>query len=301
MTALNPCIRALLPLLLVVASSPAQGTHELWVEHHYPQDTDKKWWDDAWWNEGKLPVPQNHAVEISESSYQSGENEIPVRIFRPADDGPFPGVLFQHGRRGLDDLTGLHPHRLAARGFVVVAPDLFGGRFMDVYPIAHDPSLIGDVVNGIRYVRTLPNLAGDRICVVSHTRGGYMTLKALVDEGMQDSAVGCYVSYYPHFQDPNLPEPAQVYQYDPSVEKLRVPALVFFGEHEQYQRYRPILAAADYLNGKGHDMQVIVYPGVGRGFDFRPPEVRTFADDLAAKDAMMRTAEFIRRQLLSLP
>jgi carboxymethylenebutenolidase len=42
---------------------------------------------------------------------------------------------------------------------------------------------------------------------------------------------------------------------------------------------------------------VIVYPGVGRAFDFRPREVRTFADDLAAKDALRRSAEFIRAQL----
>jgi carboxymethylenebutenolidase len=42
---------------------------------------------------------------------------------------------------------------------------------------------------------------------------------------------------------------------------------------------------------------VIVYPGVGRGFDFRPPEVRTLADDLAAQDSLMRAAVFVRRLL----
>jgi carboxymethylenebutenolidase len=39
---------------------------------------------------------------------------------------------------------------------------------------------------------------------------------------------------------------------------------------------------------------VIVYPGVGRGFDFRPAEVRTLADDLAAQDALRRTDAFLR-------
>ena len=32
---------------------------------------------------------------------------------------------------------------------------------------------------------------------------------------------------------------------------------------------------------------------VGRGFDFRPPNVRTLADDMASKDAMMRASMFI--------
>lgn len=45
------------------------------------------------------------------------------------------------------------------------------------------------------------------------------------------------------------------------------------------------------------DARVIVYPGVGRAFDFRPREVRTFADGLATQDALRRTAEFIRRHL----
>ena len=35
----------------------------------------------------------------------------------------------------------------------------------------------------------------------------------------------------------------------------------------------------------GKDVRLIIYPGVGRGFDFRPPAIRTFADDLATKDS----------------
>ena len=51
------------------------------------------------------------------------------------------------------------------------------------------------------------------------------------------------------------------------------------------------------LKEKGRDPQLIIYPGVGRGFDFRPPKVRTFADDLATKDSLQRTADFIHRHL----
>jgi carboxymethylenebutenolidase len=89
----------------------------------------------------------------------------------------------------------------------------------------------------------------------------------------------------------------QVYRYAPELEDLAVPALVFMGEHEQYQRLRPIIEGTEALRAKGRDVRLIVYPGVGRGFDFRPPNVRTFADDLAAKDAARRTELFIRRHL----
>ncbi|HUG77144.1 MAG TPA: hypothetical protein VML57_06630, partial [Burkholderiales bacterium] len=72
---------------------------------------------------------------------------------------------------------------------------------------------------------------------------------------------------------------------------------VFLGEHEQYQRVRPILAGIDSLRAKKREARVIVYPGVGRGFDFRPPEVRTLADDMAAQDSLARAARFIRALL----
>jgi len=89
----------------------------------------------------------------------------------------------------------------------------------------------------------------------------------------------------------------QVYQYAPELDALGVPVLVFLSEHEQYQRYRSILAGMDALRGRKRDARVIVYPGVGRGFDFRPPQVRTLADDLATQDSLQRAAAFMRRHL----
>jgi len=51
------------------------------------------------------------------------------------------------------------------------------------------------------------------------------------------------------------------------------------------------------MQAKGRDVQLLIYPGVGRGFDFRPESVRTFADDLAAKDAIRRAELFMRKNL----
>ena len=179
----------------------------------------------------------------------------------------------------------------------MVAPDLYAGRFIDAFPIRHDPALEDDAATAIDFALALPEAKGQtRTCVVSHTRGGYYALRALVTKERQDRTA-CYVSYYPHWQDPNAAEPMQVYQYAPELEALNVPVLVFFGEHEQYQRYRPILSGIDALRAKNREARVIVYPGVGRGFDFRPQNVRTLADDLAAQDSLLRAAAFMRRHL----
>ncbi len=284
-------------IILLVSALHVYASHEPWVKTEYPQDKEKLWWDDDWWENGKLDVPENHEVTAEEISYTSGDADIPAYVFRPKKPGKYLPVLFQHGRRGLDDLTMLLPKRLAARGFVVLAPDVWSGRFFDRYPMGHDYISDQDVARGIDKLLELPGIKGNKACAVSHTRGGYLTLRALVTHKKQEGKIACYVSYYPHWQDPNKPEPMQVYQYAPEINDLVVPTLVFFGEHEQYQRLRPIMEGINTLQEKGRNAQLIVYPGVGRGFDFRPPHVRTFADDLAAKDAIRRTELFIRSHL----
>ena len=113
----------------------------------------------------------------------------------------------------------------------------------------------------------------------------------------QERDIACYVSWYPHMQDPNAPEAMQVYGYAKEADELKIPTLIFIGEQEQYQRRRSIEEAVKNMELMKRPVRLIVYPGVGRGFDFRPPNVRTFADDLASKDALQRAASFMRQHL----
>ena len=255
------------------------------------------WWDKEWWFDGKLPQPANVATESRQLSYKPGDVEVPVTLIRPKDKKRYPGVLFVHGRRGWDDLVALHATRVAARGFVVYAPDLYTARFIPKNPNEHDYVLEDDINAGLDAFLKLPDIQGKKVCAYSHTRGGYYTLKLAVTKGRQRDALACYVSYYPVWQDPNAPEPMQVYQYAPEINDFELPALVFVGEQEQYHRKRVIDSSVDALRQKGRPISYVIYPGVGRGFDFRPPNVRTFADDLASKDAIMRAAQFMREQL----
>jgi carboxymethylenebutenolidase len=288
---------AVLFVCMAAVALPVWGTHEPWATQRFPQDEDRWWWDADWWERGAIPEPANYDVGNRAETYRSGVVEVPVEIFTPTAAGRFPVVVFLHGRRGLDEVTRLVPRRLAARGFTVVAPDLYTGRFIPAMPVEHDPALEDDAAGGIDFALSLPEARGqDRTCVVSHTRGGYYALKALVTKKRQ-AKTACYVSYYPHWQHPEAPEAMQVYQYAPEVDELQVPVLVFLGEHEQYQRVRSILTGMDSLQAKKRDARVLVYPGVGRGFDFRAPQVRTLADDLATQDSLRRATAFMRKHL----
>jgi len=273
-------------ILLLALSSTSYAARE------YPW-----WWSDGWWEQGQLEVPSNHKIKTSWVNVEHGDNEIPVMIARPDDNKKYPAVLFQHGRRGLDELIQLHVKRLAARGFVVVAGDVYKGRLEDSYPIGHDYALEGDVNLLLTFLLSRDDISSKKACSYSHTRGGYYTLKMAVKFKRQEKDLACYVSYYPHMQDPNLPEPAQVYQYAVEANDMKIPTLIFIGEKEQYQRRRPIEASIKVMQENKVDARLIIYPGVGRGFDFRPDNVRTFADDLASKDAIQRATDFMNKHL----
>jgi len=295
-----------LALLLVVLPAPAQQSAADTVTAHpieAPANTlpvaQKFWWSDDWYDNGVLELPENHAVTERRVSYTNPDDgtDVPAILYRPETAGRFPGVLFQHGRRGLDPFVQRLARRMAARGFVVLAPDVYDARFIEIFPLAHDPATEGDVNAGVDFLLAQPDVEGSKICLYSHTRGGYYTLRVAVDRGRQIKDVACYVSFYPHWQDPNAPEPEQVYRYHPDLDRLEIPTLVFIGEYEQYQRRRSIETAVGFMKQAGRDVRLIVYPGVGRGFDFRPPNIRSFADDLATRDSNQRAATFMKKHL----
>jgi len=290
-------LAGLLAFVTVAALGTAPALPQQWVDYPTVEIRKDWWWDEGWWNTGELDRPENTPFIEKQVSYMSGETEVPAILYRPAAPGAYPAVLFQHGRAGLIDWVQGHARRLAGRGFVVLAPDVYSGRFIDPRPIGHDYALEDDVSAGLTYLLGLDDVSTSRACLYSHTRGGYYTLKVAVAKGRQKDAAACYVSYYPHLQDPNLAEPMQVYRYATELDDLEIPTMIFIGENDQYQRRRSMETGVNAMLAKGRDVRLFVYPGVGRGFDFRPATVRTFADDLAAKDAIRRAELFMRRHL----
>lgn len=134
------------------------------------------WWDEQWWHQSRLPVAANHAVRVVWESYTREDNDFPTMVARPGDDRKYPAVLFVHGRRGLDELLQRHVRRVAARGFVVVAPDIYTGRFIEKLPIEHDYAIEDDVGAAPDFLLAREDINGSKACLYSHTRGGVTML-----------------------------------------------------------------------------------------------------------------------------
>jgi len=267
--------------------------------HEVKKEDKSWWWKDNWWEQGQIREVKNHKVKVTWTEYLRGDVTVPTMVARPDDNKKYPAIVFQHGRRGLDELLQRQVKRIAARGFVVLAADIYKANFIGTHPIEHDYELEKDANGVIDVLLTRKDISTSKACIVSHTRGGYYSLKVATTFKRQEKELACYVSYYPHWQDPNAAEPEQVYGYAPEINDLKIPALIFIGDEEQYQRRRVIETSIDVLQSKSREARLIIYPGVGRGFDFRPPNVRTFADDLASKDAIQRLTDFINKSLKS--
>lgn len=257
---------------------------------------EKFWLSSAWYERGVLESIESHDVVAREVTYvnPSDRTEVTALLLRPKRPGRYPGVLLAHGRRGFDPLVA---HRLAARGLVVMLPNLYEARFIENFPVAHLTATEGDFDAGVDALLQQPEVSTSKICVMGLSRGGYYALRSAVGFARQERHIACYVGYYPHWQDPAAPEPDQVYRYSGDIDRLKIPTLVLIGEVEQYQRRRSIETGVLAMKADKRDVRLIVYPAVGRGFDFLPPEVSTFADHLAAKDANQRTAVFIAQHL----
>ena len=234
------------------------------------------------------------AVEVESRSveYRSGDVDVPAFLAVPTGPGPHPSVLFVHGRSGWHDRLQAHVLRLAAQGFAVLAPDYHTGRMIAENPIEHDPATEKDVELGLDFLKTVPRARADRVGVVGISRGGYhMALLAV-----RRPEVAGVVGYYPHLASPNAPEPVQVYRYMPEVEQIRVPALLMVGDQDHQLRREMVVRVGERLRELGRQVEVVVYPGAQRAFDFRR-NGRTLGDNLARDDALRRTAAFLHRIL----
>ena len=241
------------------------------------------------------PVPvvaQMVSVIVKSVEYKNGDLDIPAMLAVPAAPGPHPAALFVHGRSGWHDRLKAEAERLAGRGFVVLAPDYHTARFIPENPVAHDPATERDVELGIDVLTRVPGVRAGPIGVVGISRGGYHA--ALL--GVRRREVGAVVGYYPHLVSPNAPEPDQVYRYMPEVEQWRVPALLMVGDLDHQLRRELVVRVAERLRQRGVGVELVVYPGAQRAFDFRR-NGRTLGDDLAREDALARTVRFLTRVL----
>lgn len=109
--------------------------------------------------------------------------ELTAYVAEPAGPGPWPGVVVIHEAFGLNDDTRAHADRLAAAGYLAVAPSLFsaGGvrclRATFAASLSGQGPAFGDIEATRSWLRARPDCTG-RVGIVGFCLGGGFALAA---------------------------------------------------------------------------------------------------------------------------
>jgi carboxymethylenebutenolidase len=231
-------------------------------------------------------------IDIVKTSVKRGDVEVPVEIARPQGAGPFPAVLFIHARRGFEDEDRAKLRSLAQHGFLVAAPDWQSGRFLERWPVPHDPATEGDVEAVLDLLRASKDACRGPVAVLGMSRGGYYALRLAAK---RPEAIGAVASYYGHFQNPNAPEPEQLYSVAPEVAQMRAPWLMLIGDQD-FELRRINNGRAFYaLYERGVPVAMQMYPMARRAFDFRRDQ--TPEERIATRHAEAEVRAWFTRHL----
>lgn len=230
------------------------------------------------------------AVTLEQTTLKNGNVDIPVHVAVPAGSGPFPPLLFIHAKRGIDDNERRHISELAAQGFLVVMPDWQAGRMIERWPSEHDPATEGDVELALDYLLRHPRACSMPVGIVAQSRGPYYAIRLAARRGPDIAAIA---SYYGHMQNPNAPEPDQLFRVAPEIMQITTPLLLLIGEQD-YELRRMSNGRAFYaLWERGVPVELQGYPLARRAFDFRADQ--TPEEKVAARHARQRVQQWLQR------
>ena len=231
------------------------------------------------------------AVVLSKATIKAADgSEVPVEIATPAGKGPFPPLLFIHAKRGYEGDERAHVRELAELGFLVVAPDWQSGRFIERWPSVHNPDTELDVEAGLNYLRSLPNACKQPVGIVGVSRGPYYAIRLAAKRGKDIAAIA---SYYGHMQNPNAPEPDQLFRVAPEIMQITTPMLLLIGEQDFELRRMSNGRAFYALWERGVPVELQGYPLARRAFDFRPDQ--SPEEKVATRHARQRVKEWLQR------
>ena len=233
------------------------------------------------------------AQVVEKSTVRSGDVDVPIEVARPAGAGPFAPLLYIHARRGLENEDRQKMRALADMGFIVVAPD------SAIRPVPR--ALAGRARPGDRGRRRgrirSPGATGRRLPHSGrHRRLFARALLRAEDRGRQRPRdVAAIVSYYGHMQNPNAPEPDQVFRVAPEVQALTTPMLMLIGDQDfevrRMQRRACLLRAGRTRRPRRMQM----YPMARRAFDFRGDQ--TPEERIATRHARERARDWLYRSM----
>ena len=209
----------------------------------------------------------------------------------PAHEGAGLGVIVVQEWWGLVDHIVHVCDRFSAEGFTALAPDLYRGRTVPnrepdeaaEAEMALDlPRAARDLSGAVDYLQAHPAVRGHGVAVVGFCMGGGLALWLATLRPDEVRAVVPFNGIVPKGAEPDWSAMAAAVE-------------GHYAEHDDLASPERVAAFEETLRNLGKDVRVFTYAGTRHAFfnDTRP-EVY---DDDAARQAWVRTLEFLRAKL----
>jgi carboxymethylenebutenolidase len=246
-----------------------------------------------------LPAPRVAAqtkappvgVSAETVAYRAGKDNVKAVRYRPAGKGPFPAVVVIHGDRGPTEWVKQQARRLAEKGYVAVAVDLYRGELPKTVEEAHileralpEEQVLANLKAAVDHLTASKEVRKERIGVLGWDMGGGYAL----DGAMRDERLRAVVVCYGRLStDPE------------ALAKLRAPVLGIFAAKDEgispdtIKRFEAAMKkAGKRLTG------VHVYAECDNGFmDPSNPDTPRAAATAATADAWRRIEAFFAEEL----
>jgi carboxymethylenebutenolidase len=223
--------------------------------------------------------------------FKSNGNNASGYLAPPAS-GRGPGVLVIQEWWGLDASLKQMADRLAAAGFVALAPDLYHGavaghtemdkasQLMQSLP----PDRAGrDMSGAVDYLANNAAVAGKGIGVVGFCMGGMLSFIIAANRGDKVKAV---VPFYGFPQGPM----------EPDWTKLTAAISGHMAEHDDFFSPEAARVLEKKLRAMGKNVTLTVHPGTGHAFMGPHNALGTFDEQLAA-EIWPQVVSFLKTQL----
>jgi len=230
-------------------------------------------------------------VETKEVTFKSGEDEVKGFLAMPKGKGPYPGIVVIQEWWGLNDWMKDQAKRIAAEGYVALAPDLYRGK------VADNPNLAGQLMRGLPRDRAMRDLKGaldylagveqvdkNKLGSIGWCMGGGYSLELALDDPRVTACVVCYGA--PVTEKERL-------------KKLKAEVLGIYGAKDKGIPVTAVRTFEKEMKELGQPGRVHIFPDAGHGF-MRPgngPMANPAYREADAREAWQEIDEFLAKRL----
>jgi carboxymethylenebutenolidase len=237
-------------------------------------------------------------ISMTTIRLRTGDGEMKCHQASPRGAGKFPAVLVIMEAFGLNDHIKDVTERVAAEGYVAIAPDLYYRESPNVVGYNQlqaaielmqkldDDKVIADLQQVITHLKAQTFVNGDRLGMTGFCMGGKLTFLAACK---LPSDIKAAVTFYGGDIAGDSPRAALKCAAD-----LQAPMLCLFGEQDPYIPRSQVQRIEDTLRTLGKSFEVKVYAGAEHGFFC---DERASFQPEAANDAWEKTKSWFARYL----